>query len=267
MFQSLELPRYCYLMAKKKISDSQLLAPVAESSHKYTRGLVGVMAGSAEFPGAAVMVCGGARRGGAGYVKYFDQSDRATNLVLSAYPDVAPVKNFDDERINTWVIGSGKPQVKKLPESRYLVLDSDAMSLATQSHSTFTVITPHEGEAVALGFALRDRVENAKTLAYELHAFCVLKGPGTIIAAPDGTVIIDDAGGAELSTAGSGDILAGLIGSMLASWQPSNRTEVLEVISYAVKAHGLAGRAAAEELAPVVATDILDYLPYVLKNN
>jgi hydroxyethylthiazole kinase-like uncharacterized protein yjeF len=251
-------------MAKKI---NELLAPVAESSHKYTRGLVGICAGSQEFPGAAVLVAGGARRGGAGYVKYLDQSDRATQLVLGAYPDVAPIKDFSDERINTWVIGSGKPHLKKLPDSRYLVLDSDAMTLAPKSHSVFTVVTPHEGEALSMGFALRDRVENAKTIAYELHAFCVLKGPGTIIAAPDGTYVIDELGGPELATAGSGDILAGLIGSMLASWQPSNRAEVLEVISYAVRAHSLAGRAASQELAPVVATDILEYLPYVLQQN
>ena len=88
-----------------------------------------------------------------------------------------------------------------------------------------------------------------------------------VIASPDGTVIIDKAGGSELATAGTGDVLAGLIGSMLSSWEPSNLKECIQVVAKAVKVHGLAGKLAAKNLAPVTATDLLEALPVVLKSS
>ena len=251
----------------KSLTPSELLAPVAPQAHKYSRGCVGVWAGSPEFPGAAVLATGGARRGGAGYITYFDHTDCATQLVLHAYPDVVPIRKITSvtsDRIDAWVVGCGAPTIKRLPESRYLVLDGSALSRARESRAAFTVLTPHEGEALALGFALDERVDNAGAIAAEYNAICVLKGPGTIIASPEGTYLIDEVGGPELATAGSGDILAGLIASMLASWQPTNLDEAMEVVSYAVRAHSLAGKAAAKKRNPVVATDILEFLPQVL---
>ncbi len=253
-------------MAKKakSLTPSELLAPIAPNSHKYSRGTVGVWAGSIQFPGAAVLTTGGARRGGAGYITYFDQKNRATELVLGAFPDVVPTRSIELDRVDAWVVGCGAPKIKRLPESRYLVLDGSALSRARESRAAFTVLTPHEGEALALGFALDERVDNAGAIAAEFNAICVLKGPGTIIASPEGSYLIDDIGGVELATAGSGDILAGLIGSMLASWQPTNLDEAMEVVSYGVTAHSLAGKAAAKKRNPVVATDILEFLPNVL---
>ena len=253
-------------MAKKanSLTPSELLAPVAPNSHKYSRGTVGVWAGSEAFPGAAVLTTGGARRGGAGYVALFDQRNLATQLVLSTYPDVVPTREITSDRIDAWVVGCGAPQIKRLPESRYLVLDGSALARARESHAAFTVMTPHEGEALDLGFALDERIDNAGAIAAEFNAICVLKGPGTIIASPEGTYLIDKLGGPELATAGSGDILAGIIAAMLASWQPTNLDEAMEVVSYAVSAHSLAGAAAAKERNPVVATDILEFLPQVL---
>ena len=101
----------------------------------------------------------------------------------------------------------------------------------------------NEGEAAKLGFPVKkgDRRSAAHALAKHLHVIVVLKGHNTVIASPDGNVIIDKSGGSELATAGTGDILAGLIGSMLASWAPSNLKECLQVVAKAVGAHGLAG--------------------------
>lgn len=258
--------KYPMHMAKKakSLTPSELLAPIAPNAHKYSRGVVGVWAGSAEFPGAAVLSVGGARRGGAGYVNFFDQRNFATDLVLRAYPDVVPTREISGDRIDAWVLGSGAPTIKRLPESRYLVLDGSALSRARESRAAFTVLTPHEGEALALGFALDERIDSAGAIAAEYNAICVLKGPGTIIASPEGSYLIDELGGPELATAGSGDILSGLIASMLASWQPTNLDEAMEVVSYAVTAHSLAGKAAAKKRNPVVATDILEFLPQVL---
>jgi len=84
-----------------------------------------------------------------------------------------------------------------------------------------------------------------------------------VIASPDGKSLVDTSGGSELATAGTGDILAGLIGSMLACWNPENLSQTTQVVAKAVKLHGLAGALAAKSLVPVVATDILDALPRV----
>jgi NAD(P)H-hydrate repair Nnr-like enzyme with NAD(P)H-hydrate dehydratase domain len=145
------------------------------------------------------------------------------------------------------------------------------MAIATNSNTPFTVITPHEGEAKKLGFEITGvgnklalaRKEAAIAMAKKLHVIVVLKGQNTVIASPDGRSVIDRNGGSELATAGTGDILAGLIGSMLASWKPENLVETTQVVAKAVKLHGLAGALAAKSFAPVVATDVLDALAKV----
>ena len=247
--------------------------PVRESdANKYSHGRVGIIAGSERYPGAAVLCVGGARRGGAGYINYVSLSKFATELVLNSFPDVVPISKAREFKGDAIVIGSGAPKLPRgftFPESRYLVLDSDAMALASNSDTAFTVITPHEGEAAKLGFPVKsgDRKKCALALAKHFHVIVVLKGFNTVIASPDGTVIIDKNGGNELATAGTGDILAGLIGSMLASWSPSNLKECVTVVAKAVAAHGLAGKFAGKSKAPVTATDVLDALPLVLKTN
>jgi hydroxyethylthiazole kinase-like uncharacterized protein yjeF len=252
------------------ISNRHHLPIRGSDSNKYSHGLVAVVAGSDKYPGAAVLTVGGARRGGSGYVNYVALAKFPTELVLSAFPDVVPLAKARDFKGDAIVIGSGAPKLPRgftFPNSRYLVLDSDAMALASNSDTAFTVITPHEGEAAKLGFPVEkgDRKKTALALAKHFHVIVVLKGHNTVIASPDGTVVVDKTGGTELATAGSGDILAGLIASMLASWSPSNLKECLQVVAKAVDAHGLAGKFAAKSKAPITATDILEALPLVLK--
>ena len=253
------------------ISNKRHLPDREIDAHKYSHGVVAVIAGSDSYPGAAVLCVGGARRGGAGYINYVALSKVATNLVLSAYPDVVPLNKAKEFKGDAIVIGSGAPKLPRgfiFPNSRYLVLDSEAMSLAANSDTAFTVITPHEGEAEKLGFPVKngDRKATAIALAKHFHVIVVLKGHHTLIASPDGNVIEDRNGGNELATAGTGDILAGLIGSMLSSWAPTNLKECLQVTAKAVAAHGLAGKFAAKTKAPITATDLLEALPLVLKN-
>jgi len=247
----------------------EFLAPIAPTANKYSRGVVGVLAGSDEFPGAAVLATGGARRGGAGYVKFHSTSEQAASLVLAHFPDVVSIAKSGDLFADAWLIGSGSPSLKLIPTADYIVLDSVAMSLASthsfqQNHAI--VITPHEGEAGTLGFPINDpseRLPLALSMAKSLNAYVILKGPATIVAAPNGLHIIDTHGIPELSTAGTGDVLAGLTASMLASWQPRSVNEIIEILGYAVAAHGCAAQIAREKRNPITATDLLEALPLV----
>jgi hydroxyethylthiazole kinase-like uncharacterized protein yjeF len=238
-------------------------------AHKYSHGTVAVIAGSDQYPGAAVLTVGGARRGGAGYIQYLDLNERPTDLVLQTYPDVIKrgLKNLEAD---AWVIGSGAPELPRrftMPSSSYLVLDAASILLVRDTRSVFTVITPHEGEFKALGYAVtrsEDRVMLAKQAAQDLNVYVLLKGPRTVIASPIGKVVEVRAGGPELATAGTGDVLAGFLASMLASWKPSSENEMLEVLEKAVRAHGLAGKRAEKNYPPMTALDLLNELPKVI---
>lgn len=243
-----------------------------KDANKYSHGKVAIMAGSEKFPGAAVLCVGGARLGGAGYINYLSRESTPTQLVLAAYPDVVPITNAKDFVGDSWVIGSGAPKLPVrfiFPESRYLVLDGEAMGLAKNSDTAFTIITPHEGEAAKLGYPIKnsgDRKNVALEIAKKLHVIVVLKGFQTIIAAPDGNLIIDRSGGPELATAGTGDILAGLIGAALASNKPTNLKGTTNIVAKAVAVHGKAGRIALRKSPAVTALEVLAALPSALKS-
>jgi hydroxyethylthiazole kinase-like uncharacterized protein yjeF len=254
------------------ISNRHHLPVRKNDANKYSHGKVAVIAGSDKYPGAALLCIGGARRGGAGYINYVALDKLPSQLVLSAFPDVVPINKVKEFSGDAIVIGSGAPKLPRgftFPESRYLVLDGEAMALAANSDTAFTVITPHEGEAMKLGFQVKngDRKGCALAISKHFHVITVLKGFNTVIASPDGSVIINKSGGSELATAGTGDVLAGLIGSMLASWQPTNLKECQAVVAKAVDAHGLAGKFAAKSKAPITSTDLLEALPLVMRSN
>lgn len=237
--------------------------PLSDKSNKYNRGVVGVVAGSDQYPGAAVLCVGGARRGGAGYVKYLRQSDIAATLVLSQFPDVVTVPSVESPA-DAWVIGSGLAKANVMPEVGMLVLDAGALQNVPAPSDRIVVVTPHEGEAKAMGFEVAgNRAKTALRMAQELNVIVVLKGHRTCIAAPHAEVVEDQIGGPELSTAGTGDILAGLIGSMLAAWKPESVVQAHSVVAKAVQLHGHAGQRAATQARPVTATDVLEALARV----
>ncbi|MDI1289142.1 MAG: NAD(P)H-hydrate dehydratase, partial [bacterium] len=127
-----------------------------------------------------------------------------------------------------------------------------------------TVLTPHDGEFERLFPTLlasaNGRLAAARLASERSGAILVLKGPGTIIASPGGIAYVDTEGTSDLGTAGSGDVLSGLLGAILAgAWACGRRTidELAEATAAAVWLHGAAGRIAAAG-APVVATDIAD---------
>jgi ADP-dependent NAD(P)H-hydrate dehydratase / NAD(P)H-hydrate epimerase len=267
--------------------------PPQKYDHKYSRGVVAIVAGSKSYPGAALLTVGGARRGGAGYIKFLNSHQSITDLVINQFPDVAPISSIANMKLDAIVVGPGATTLRKIPEVIPIVLDSGALSLARQrkfgksAMKQLVVVTPHEGELARIGFSipagkvseasrLKSRVEVAQQIADELHVICVLKGHKTIIAIPRSTLSnslksrqlkkishrIDAVGGPELATAGSGDILAGLIGAFLASWKPQDHCEALDVISAAVNLHSRAGKHAALHKRSVVATDILESLAH-----
>jgi hydroxyethylthiazole kinase-like uncharacterized protein yjeF len=240
-----------------------LLAPVAPDAHKYSRGVVGILAGSAKYPGAAVLCVGGARRGGAGYVKYVAQNKFATAAVIAQYPDVVPVSKLKDEKADAWVVGPGAPRITFIPEDTPLVLDGAAIRHASRKRTGIAIITPHNGELKHLGYELAQREETARRIADELNVIVVLKGRHTIVAAPHQALLVDEIGGPELACAGSGDILAGLLGSMLASWRPATLGDAASVVYKTVIYHSSAAKIAREAHNPVVATDILSALSKV----
>ena len=240
-----------------------LLAPVSEDAHKYSRGVVAICAGSKKYPGAALLAVGGARRGGAGYVQFISSDEALTSLVITQYPDVVPIVGAKELKAEVLLIGSGEPKPIAIPGNVSLVLDGSSISLAKKRKNPITVLTPHEGEVKYLGVLRENRIETARSLAKQNGCIVVLKGPQTVIAEPNGRFILDKRGGKELATAGSGDILAGLIASMIASWKAVDERSAFETVVKAVTFHSEAGRYARKRKNPVVATDILEALPSI----
>lgn len=271
------------MASEKPGGNDSLRRALKPYDHKYSRGVVAVVAGSEAYPGAAILTVGAARRGGVGYVKFFTKSREIAKMVLQSFPDVVPIKNLSNEKIDALVVGPGAISLRTLPNLTPVVLDGAAISLGVTSkakrlgkkgNAQIIVLTPHEGELNKIGYQIpnkqnqkltsaqieKARIEIAQKIAEDLQVIVVLKGKRTVVAAPDRKPIIDALGGPELATAGSGDILAGLIGAFLASWKPVDLDAAQKVVANAVKLHSKAGKHAKKSRSAVVATDILESL-------
>ena len=234
--------------------------------HKYRRGLAGLAAGSRAYPGAALLCAGAALTGPTGMTAVLDRGDGVADLVISHHPEVVRLDQISS-RVTGWACGPGftttdadRDAVEAVCRtSAPVVLDAGALTLLgasqglrdlVRTRAGATILTPHEGEFARLGGDLGPgRLAAAKDLAYRLDAVIVLKGPGSVIASPDGTCFIDEAGTSDLATAGSGDVLAGFLASLLASAEARGalRTvaEVAAVTAAGCWLHGSAGRRAA----------------------
>ena len=250
--------------------DVAALLPRADrESDKYRRGVVGVAAGSAQYTGAAVLCVGGALRGGAGMVRYLG-ADEPAALVRARWPEVV----VGEGRVQAWTVGSGAGDDaagrldRALADDVPTVVDADALgALRGQSgrRSVPLLLTPHAGELARLVGAERDDVEarrlhHATTAAKELGAVVLLKGSTTVVAGPDGRVRVNPTGTPALATAGSGDVLAGLCGALLAGG-----LDPFDAGSVAAWLHGLAGRLASAGGAPLAAGDVLAALPHAFQ--
>jgi len=243
------------------------------ASDKYSRGVVGVATGSATYPGAAVLSVTGALAGPTGMVRYAGTADRE---VLRQHPSVVAVKRVADAgRVQAWVCGSGlgtgddaRTELRSvLATSVPVLLDADALTLLVDGqHATGLrrdaplVITPHDREFARLAGEDpgADRAGSALRLAAWINAVVLLKGDRTIVATPGGEVWANPTGSADLATAGSGDVLAGLLGSLLAAGVPAEKAAVA-----AAYAHGLAGRRAGRG-GPATSADVAAALRPVL---
>ncbi|WP_329335763.1 NAD(P)H-hydrate dehydratase [Streptomyces sp. NBC_00663] len=265
----LELPAGAELEALHHADVAALLPAPTGESDKYRRGVVGIAAGSARYPGAAVLAVAGALRGGAGAVRYVGP---AGDAVIARFPETLVSAGGPKQagRVQAWVVGPGAGDDASAVEEVLsadvpVLIDADGLRLAgrdaVRRRSAPTLMTPHAGEAAALLGVERGQVEgarlaSARELAARYSATVLLKGSTTLVAdAAGGAVRVNPTGTAWLATAGSGDVLSGLAGSLLAAGLGA-----LDAGSAAAYLHGLAGRYAADG-APVGARDVAEAIP------
>lgn len=249
---------------------ASLLPHATPGDHKYSRGVVGIVAGSTQMPGAAMLCTAGARVAGIGMVRLYDRNAVVSADVVAKYPDIVldSTDPVESSRVNAWIGGPGlgrgqaeRALVRRLLDVETpLVLDADALfhlgtgvpgsgelrdALRSRAvRGLVTVTTPHEGEFARLvGAAGTDRVESVRAAAGELGVIMLLKGSTTIIATPEGDAYVNTVAVPELATAGSGDVLSGLIGGLLASGQGRAPGVLATAAAYL---HGLAGSRLAE---------------------
>ncbi len=248
-----------------------LLPSPSGESDKYRRGVVGIVAGSERYPGAAVLAVGGALRGGAGAVRYVGP---AAGAVIARYPEtlVSAGPPSKAGRVQAWVVGPGlgddargrRAVEEALADDVPVLVDADGLRLAgrdrIRARTAPTVLTPHAGEAAALLDVDRAdvearRLEHVRRLAEAYGATVLLKGSTTLVAESGRPVRINPTGSAWLSTAGSGDVLSGLVGSLLAAGLAAR-----DAASVGAYLHGLAGRAAP---VPFGAHELADRIPEI----
>jgi len=255
------------------------------TGHKYRRGHTIVASGPVWSTGAARLAARGALRAGSGLVTVASREDalavnaaQLTAIMVRVCEDADALRSMlEDERKNAVVMGPGarigehlKTMVlASLRSKAAVVLDADALtSFASDSTVLFkailgrtnpVVLTPHEGEFVSLfgnGRAV-SKLEAARDAATRSGAIIVLKGPDTVVATPDGRASINATTSPWLATAGTGDVLAGMIGGLLAQGMPA-----FEAASAAVWLHGAAALAFGPGL---IAEDLPEMLPEVLR--
>lgn len=271
--------------------------PGAESD-KYRRGVLGLLAGSDRFTGAALLATGGAVHGGAGMVRVVTANAAATlvrqtwpEAVITAHPDSGDWDLLGSAgRVQAWVagpgMGTGRDAVARLTAilrtDLPVLVDADGLTIVSQHQDLLprpapTLITPHAGELARLlgtdpASVEARRLEHARRAARQLGVTVLLKGSTTVIAPPAGqTVLVNPTGTPWLATAGSGDVLSGLAGALLAQGLAPAQAGLA-----AAYLHGLAGRLAAAGAgdgpgdgtgdAPIGASDVVRALPAAFRS-
>jgi hydroxyethylthiazole kinase-like uncharacterized protein yjeF len=271
---------------------------------KDRRGVLGILAGSSRFTGAANLAVGGAVRGGAGMIRLLT-AEQAAAVVRQHWPEAVltvigaevPAARAIQQagQVQAWVAGPGfdtQPSSARLlaevlSSSLPVLVDADGITLLAAHRELLprpapTLITPHAGELARLLGTDRAavearRLEHARKAAADLGVTVLLKGSTTVIATASGSppVLVNATGTGWLATAGSGDVLSGLAGALLA--QGLAPPEAAAVAAYL---HGLAGRLAAtgaahgaaagasrpvSEGAPIGAADLIEALPAAIR--
>lgn len=238
------------------------------SGHKW-QAAVRVVAGSPGMTGAAHLTSAAAFRAGAGYVTLSspgldDDPGAPTEVVRRPLPAEGWVEAAldDADRFGALAVGPGLGDADGVPDlvaawPGPVVVDGDG--LTTGLSGPQVVLTPHEGEFARLAGEPPgpDRIAAARALAADLGAVVLLKGPTTIVAEPGGEVLVSTTGDARLATAGTGDVLTGVIAALLAQGLPPARAAAAGAFL-----HGRAGAVGWRH--GLVASDLLDRLPIVL---
>lgn len=257
----------------------------SDLDHKYSRGVLGVITGSAQYPGAAVLTTSAASATGVGMVRFHSSSGLA-HLVLHESPEVV----VQPGPVNAWLAGSGIGIKKYSDYTTWLrhrwftllknqsvptVLDAGALNLAG-SFSQPTLITPHTGELARLlsrrGLSVSselleaDPVHWAQKASEYLGVTVLLKGARTVVANREYVIELPKAT-PWLATAGSGDVLAGIVGALVA-------TNYIEILNSANRLADVAATGAyvhnqaallASDGAPISATQIIDAIPLAMR--
>lgn len=230
-------------------------------THKYSRGLVHCLAG--QMPGAIALSASAAAKSGAGYVRV------STSLPISGLPaSIVQTGGADlqDERIGCILVGPGLGEVPQvltlaLTAPRPIVIDADAIGLVGEPerlHGHDTILTPHEGEFRQLfGEIEGSKAERALEAATRSQSVIVYKGPDTLVAAPDGRVGFAPPAPAWLATAGTGDVLAGMIAAL--------RARGMAPFEAACGAVWLHGRAAEIAGPGMIADDLVAAIPSAIQ--
>jgi hydroxyethylthiazole kinase-like uncharacterized protein yjeF len=201
------------------------LPPLAPDTHKYTRGLVHALAGT--MPGAISLAANAAARSGAGYVRV--STSRPIEGLLASVVEVSNAQ-LSDPKIGCILVGPGLgplPQVLTLALTSRApkVIDADAIGLVGEParlQGQDAVVTPHAGEFAKLfGSLPGSKADQALAAAKASGAVVVYKGPDTLVAAPDGRLGFAPPAPAWLATAGTGDVLAGMIAALRARGMPA----------------------------------------------
>ena len=272
---------------------SALLPSPERRAHKYSRGVLGVVAGSGAYPGAAVLACKGALAAGVGMVRYLGPPDVA-DLVRRSCPEVVcSTGAVADTHVQAWLVGSGlddsdEQQLQRARDAADsglpTIADAGALPALPEVLAPQVILTPHAGELSALlqrlGVALDRSAVEASTLsavrraAGLTEATVLLKGATTLVASPYQDFYSQAEGTPWIATAGSGDVLAGVIGALLAQLgadvgrfgghdiDPDARWAAIAAMAASV--HGLAGVRASRG-GPVTATAIARAVPEVMR--
>jgi hydroxyethylthiazole kinase-like uncharacterized protein yjeF len=270
----------------------ELLPRPGATSDKYRRGVLGLLAGSDRFTGAVLLSAGGAVHGGAGMVRVVT-ADVAAVLVRQAWPETVVTVHPDNGdwdlpgsvgRVQAWVagpgMGTGQDAAARLSAilrtDLPVLVDADGLTILSQHQALLprrapTLITPHAGELARLlgtdpASVEARRLQHARRAAGQLGVTVLLKGSTTVIASPDnGPVLVNPTGTPWLATAGSGDVLSGLTGALLAQGLTPAQAGLAGAYL-----HGLAGRLAASPdgagQAPIGASDLVRALPAAFRS-
>lgn len=240
---------------------------------KYTQGVTGILAGSSMYPGAAVLCAGAAVAATSGLVRY---AGSAGADVLAHWPEVIVSPSAAAAgRVQSWVVGPGLGTDEAGAAALWFALNTDLPVLVDADGLTMlaahpdlaanraapTVLTPHAGEFARLAGAPAgaDRVGACRRLADALGATILLKGNVTVVADPGGPVYLNPAGQSWAATAGSGDVLSGMIGALLAAGLPGGEAAAVAAFVHA-RAAALSAADPGPEEAPTSASRIVRHV-------